>query len=183
MGVEDMRVAVEDSRVGQTGPDVTVTVRVPPGDIRVIARRPSAAGEAYVTLAPGGSGAVSVVLSPDKHGLQLTDLVLVEASNDIIQPTAPSFTFKFIQDGIFLPVTFIDDVEIVDRGQQSLAFLQELFTVADGTISATDPAKVQAALAKYAGEHIGVQVKAAEANLYWKRSVNVCVCGRVTRTP
>ncbi len=165
----------EETRVGRTGADGVATVRVPPGEIQVHAQKPLAAGEAFVTLAPGGSGAVSVVLDPDKHDLGLTDLVLVEAANDIIDPSAASFTFKFMQDAVFLPMTGIDDVEIVDSHKEPRAFVLELFAVVDGAISARDPAKVQAVLAKYSGQRIGVIVKAVDAagfrhsNTVWLR--------------
>jgi hypothetical protein len=161
------------TRVGQTGSDGVATVRVPPGEIQVIAQKPMAAGEASITLEPGESGAVSVVLDPDKHDLQLTDLALVEAANDIIQPTARSFTLKFMPDGVFLPMTGIDDVVIVDRGEHALTFVKELFAITDGAISATDPGKVQAVLAEYAGQRIGLRVEATDAagfqhwNIVW----------------
>jgi hypothetical protein len=152
-----------DTRVGQTGTDGVATVRIPPGGIEVVAQRPLAAGAAEVALPPGGSGAVSIVLSPDRHDLQVTDLVLVEAPNDIVAAATPSFTFKFMRDGVFVPMTDIDAVEIVDGHQQSLEFLHELFAIAGGTVAATDPGKVRALVAKYTGQHIGVHVQAVDA--------------------
>lgn len=167
-----------DTRVGRTGTDGVATVRVPPGKIEVLAQKPLAAGAAEVALPPGGSGAVSIVLSPDRHDLQVTDLVLVEAPNDIVAAAARSFTFKFMRDGAFVPMTAIDAVEIVDGRRQSLEFLQELFAIAGGAVAATDPGNVRAVVAKYTGQHIGVHVQAVDAagfrhsNVVWLRVVS-----------
>ena len=171
-------VFVGGTRVGQTGTDGVATVRIPPGKIEVLAQKPLAAGEAEVALPSGGSGAVSIVLSPDRHDLQVTDLVLVEAPNDIVAAAVPSFTFKFMRDGVFVPMTDIDAVEIVDAHRQSLEFLQELFAIAGGTVAATDPGKVRALVAKHTGQHIGVHVQAVDAagfrhsNVVWLRVVS-----------
>jgi hypothetical protein len=171
-------VFAEGTRVGQTGTDGVATVRIPPGKINVLAQKPLAAGEAEVAVPSRGSGAVSIVLSPDRHDLQVTDLVLVDAPNDIVSAAAPSFTFKFMRDGVFVPMTDIDAVEIVDGHRQSLEFLQELFAIAGGTVAATDPGKVSAVVAKYTGQHIGVHVQAVDAagfrhsNVVWLRIVS-----------
>jgi GMP synthase (glutamine-hydrolysing) A subunit len=61
------------------------------------------------------------------------------------------------------------------RAEMRIQVPDELFAVTDGTISATDPAKVQAVLADYAGQRIGIKVLAADDarfrhyNIVWVR--------------
>lgn len=107
---------------------------------------------------------MSVVLDPDEHDIQLTDLVLVEAPDDIIQPTLQSLTHEVDAGRIFLPVTGIDDIVIVEPREHSLEFMKELFALADRTTSATDPGNAQAVLAKYAGQNIGLRVAGNRRN-------------------
>jgi hypothetical protein len=91
-----------------------------------------------------------------------TELVLAEAVDDIIPATATSFTLRFMQNGRPMYVTSVDNIELIDRDGNFEHALDELFTVAGGTIVAKSPAQVFAALAKHFGETITLRVDSNE---------------------
>ncbi len=157
-------VKIEDMPVGQTEDDGTLTVRVPSGTIHVTAElAPTTWGDAYVTVTPGGSERLSLQMDPEKHVSEDTDLVLVEAADDIIAVTSPSFTLRFMQSDRLAPVAGAVSVELRDRHDNFQRDLDELFTISDGAITAISPAKVFDALAGQSGELITLGVYAEDA--------------------
>lgn len=118
---------------------------------------------------------MSAVLDPGKEIAEVTDLVVVELEGDTIPATPTSFTLKFLQDGVFLPVTRIDGADLLNRDGDIAQMLDRSFTVAGGTISARDPAALHAMLVKYASPRVGFRVQALDdkgtthANVVWLR--------------
>ncbi|MCA1560083.1 MAG: hypothetical protein LC804_07395 [Acidobacteria bacterium] len=81
-------VRIDETAVGRTGAGGIFRGRVPSGAVRVTAEiAPSEGGEAYVNLAPGGAGAVSIVLQSSKEVTEETPLVVAEAAGGILPPT------------------------------------------------------------------------------------------------
>lgn len=158
------RVYVEGVALGRTGPDGTLTARVPSGPISVEAEIPiDQWGAAELSLSPGQSDVIEIPLDEDKEVDEHTTLVLAEAIDDILPVTAPSLTLKFIRDGRLAPVTFIDDIEVVDRNGNVRAALEEQFRVVRGEIVATNAARVFDVLAPQFDETIVLRVLAADA--------------------
>jgi hypothetical protein len=157
-------VRVDDTPVGRTGSDGTLTVPVPSGALQVTALVPSTSiGDASVTLPPGGSGTVSIVLHDGKEVAEETDLVLAEAVDDIVPVTSTSFTLQFMRDDVPVPVRRIDHVERLDRFGNFDEDLDELFTVVGGALTATDPASLFRSMAARFAETITLRVQAVDA--------------------
>jgi hypothetical protein len=158
------RVYVEGIAVGRTGPDGTLTTRVPSGPIRLEAEIPiDQWGEGEINLAPGQSGAIEITLDDDKEVDEHTTLVLAEATDDIVPMTARSLTLKFVRDGRLAPITSIDDIEVVDRDGDFLAAIEDQFRVVRGEIVAANAARVLELLAPRFDETIVLRVLAADA--------------------
>jgi hypothetical protein len=158
------RVYVEGVAVGRSGPDGTLTARVPSGPISVEAEIPiDQWGGVDINLTPGQSDAIEITLSEDKEVNEHTTLVLAEAIDDILPVTAPSLTLKFIRDGRLAPVTLIDDIEVVDRNGDVRAAIEEQFRVVRGEIVATNAARVFEVLAPQFDDPIVLRVLAIDA--------------------
>jgi hypothetical protein len=157
-------VKVEDLPVGRTGEDGTLMVRVPSGAIRVTAElAPTTWGDAYVTVSPGGSERLSLAMDAEKEVSEDTNLVVVEAVDDIIPVTSPSFTLKFTRGDRVAPVVSVVSIYLLDRDEDFERNLEELFTVANSAITANGTAEVFDSLAKHFGETITLQVSAEDA--------------------
>jgi hypothetical protein len=158
------RVYVEGIAVGRTGPDGTLTARVPSGPISVEAEIPiDQWGGVDITLAPGQSDAIEITLSEDKEVNEHTTLVLAEAIDDILPVTARSLTLKFIRDDRLAPVTRIDDIEVVDRNGNVRAAIEEQFRVVRGEIVATNAARIFEVLAPQFDDTIVLRVLAIDS--------------------
>lgn len=158
-------ILAEGIPVGTTADDGTVTVQVPPGELHVTAEVPRTHwGEEYVSLAAGAYGAVSIGLHDGKEVTADTQLVLLEAVDDIIPAWSPSFTLKFVRDGEWVRIAEIERVELLDRhGDLSDQDIDRLFTISAGAIAASDTAPVFAAMIGQLDETITVRVYAVDA--------------------
>jgi hypothetical protein len=157
-------VLVEGIPVGTTADDGTWTVQVPSGEIHLTAEVSRTHwGEEYVSLAAGAYGAVSIGLHDGKEVTEDTQLVLLEAVDDIVPAWSPSFTLKFVRDGEWVPMADIERIELLDRhGDLSDHDIDNLFTLSAGAIAATDPAPVFAAMMGQLDETITVRVYAVD---------------------
>jgi hypothetical protein len=164
MLLEGARVYVEGLPVGRTDGNGTLTGSVPSGPIRVQAEMPSTQwGEGEISLSAGQSGAIEITLDDDKEVDEHTTLVLDEALDDIIPVTTRSMTLKFVRDGRLAPATAIDDVEVVDRHDNTHANIENLFRVVRGAIVAADVRRVFDTLAPLLDGPIVLRVLATDA--------------------
>ena len=117
-------------------------------------------------LEPGASGTVSIVLDDGKEVAERTDLVVVEALDDVVASTSGTFTMKFVNEGTAVPITKIDHVWTLNRDYNSDATLDHLFTVSGNAIVAKDAAALFAAIgmvACYVPVRRATRVNAMEA--------------------
>jgi hypothetical protein len=161
-GVAD--IDVDGLRVGQTRADGSATLRVPSGRIRVeVTLYPSSWAEADLTLAPDSSRTVSIVLADSKEPAENTELVLVEAVDDIIPASSPSFTLRFMDDDEPARITRLWEADLVDRHGSLKDSVDKLFEVRDGAIAAVDPAAVFEALREQLAETVTLRVHAEDS--------------------
>jgi hypothetical protein len=154
---------VDGIRVGQTGTDGAVTLRVPSGTIHLTATLyPSSWAEEFVTLEPGSSRTVSIVLDDSKEPAEDTDLELVEAVDDIIPSASRSFTLRFMRDDEPVQIARIWEVDLMDRDGNIDGALDKLFEIRDGAIAAIDPGAVFDAMAKRSAETVTLSVQASD---------------------
>jgi hypothetical protein len=155
-------VTVNETPVGRTGTDGTLTVQVPPGPLRVEAIQPPTSwGEAELDLAPGATGTTTIVLDPEKEVGEDSDLVLAEAEDDIVPASSRSFTLRFMREGIMVPIAAVSYVDVEARdGTQPVT---DYFTTgADGAVVATDPAKLFKAIAAHLDDTVTLRVYAED---------------------
>lgn len=157
-------VLVEGWPVGVTDTDGSLIVQVPSGEIRLTAQIPRTEwGENYVTLAPGESGTVSIGLHEGKEVTEDSELVLLEAIDDIIPASSPSFTLQFMRDGMAVPLAEIQMIELRDRNDSWFApDIDKLFVLTDGTLAVTDTTALFGAMADRFDETITVRVDAVD---------------------
>ena len=145
---EGVHVDVEGIRIGRTGPDGRLHANVPSGTIEIrAAEYPSSVGDMAVTLLPGESTTISIVLAEGKEPSEDSDLLLEEAPDDLLPADARSLTLAFIQDEARVSIESIEAIELSDVPGEAGDNLKEFFSVANGVIHATDPAAVYARLA------------------------------------
>jgi len=134
---------VEGIAVGRSGSDGTIQSTVPSGKINITATEyPSSDGSDVVTIAPGGSEVVSVVLLDSKEPSEDSELVLEEAPDDILPLNAASLTLKFVQDDVPVKIDRIEGIEVSDERGDAGESVEELFGVRDGAIYAKVPPAV-----------------------------------------
>jgi hypothetical protein len=155
---------VDGAPVGQTGADGTLTVQVPSGPIVVTAIVPSfSIGQASVTLAPGASVEVSIVLDDGKEVVEDTELVLVEMAEGVLPSSFTSFTLRFERDGAVAPIQRLEQIELLNRDGDIVAELAPMFTLSGGAMVATDPAALRAALMAQSGNQIAIRAQGVDA--------------------
>jgi hypothetical protein len=142
----------------------SLTVQVPSGEIHLTAQIPRTEwGETYVTLPPGESGTVSIGLHDGKEVTEDSELVLLEAIDDIIPANSPSFTLRFMREGIAVPLADVEMVELRDRNDSWFARdIDKLFLLTDGTLAVTDTTALFRAMAHHFDETITVRVNAVD---------------------
>ena len=133
-------IKVDGVAVGQTAVDGTLTVDVLSGDRLVTGSLPpSTWGEAAITLAPGETRSVAIVLSDSKDASEPTGLSVVEAVDGIVPMSSPSFTMEFVRDGARVPMASLVHVDVLDRGGNLFANVTSQFVVSNGAIVTPDP--------------------------------------------
>jgi hypothetical protein len=143
---------VEGVHVGRSGSDGTFQTTVPSGTIHIQATEyPSSVGSDDVTIAPGGSRVVSVVMADSKEPSEDSELVLEEAPDDILPANPASLTLKFVQDDVPVRIDRIEEIEIADGRGEAGESVDEFFGVSDGAIDAKVPSAVYHRMAGHAG--------------------------------
>jgi hypothetical protein len=140
---EGVYVDVEGIRIGRTGPDGTLQAAVPSGTVRVSAiEYPSSIGGHEVTLSPGESASVRLVLAEGKEPTEDSDLLIPEAPDEILPANATSLTLAFEQDNAPVAIESIDSIELSDGSGDAGDDLEQFFKVAGAVMHTTDPAAV-----------------------------------------
>ena len=136
-------VRIDETPVGRTGAGGIFTVRVPSGSLLVSAEiPPSEAGQVDVSLEPGGSGAVSVVLDSSKDVTEETPLVVAEAKGGVLSAASRTLTLRFIGPNGRVSTRKIDEINLLGPEGNIDEELTTMFTITDGAIVAIDPGKV-----------------------------------------
>jgi hypothetical protein len=140
---EDVFLDVEGVRVGRSGSDGTLEVKVPSGTIEIKATEyPSSVGSDVVTIEPGGSQVATIVMADSKEPKEDSDLVLEEAPDDILPENPASVTLKFVQDDVPVRIDRVEAIEIADDHGEAGESVEEFFGVSDGAIRAKVPSAV-----------------------------------------
>jgi hypothetical protein len=161
---EGVYIRIDGATIGQTGADGTLTAQVPAATILVQAIVPSfSIGQATVTLAPGSSGEVSLVLDDGKQVIEDTDLVLQELADGVVPSTFVSFTLRFDRGGTPVALDTIDLVELLDRNGDIIAELKPLFSLSGGAMSASNLDALRNTLLGLAAEPIAIRAQGVDA--------------------
>jgi hypothetical protein len=140
-------VQVEGVDVGRTGADGTLSLQVPSGAVLVEAMRPpNEAGQVALRLPAGGTGVASIVLDDGKEPGFEVDVDVAEAVNDVVSPTAKSFTLTVTRDGAVVPITEIYDIDVLDRNLNIDLYLRNMFWLESNTITAKNASELLALL-------------------------------------
>ena len=156
---------VEGIRVGRTGTDGTLQAVVPSGRIRIRAiEYPSSIGDAEVTLPPGASPPVSIVLADSKEPTEDSELVLEQAPDGILPSDAASLTLTFGQDDAPVSIERVQQIEVSIPPEGAGESLEELFTVSQGVIRASNAAAVHRRILQHAkiGRLLSLDVSAID---------------------
>ena len=156
---------VEGVRVGRSGSDGTLEVKVPSGTIEITATEyPSSVGSDVLTIAPGGAEAATIVMADSKEPKEDSDLVLEEAPDDILPANPASVTLKFVQDDVPVRIDRIEEIEIADGPGEAGESVEEFFGVSDGAIRAKIPSAVYRRMAAHVriGRPLWVAVSAED---------------------
>jgi len=128
-------IKVNGVNLGQTGPDGSLTVAVPPGTVNVRAFEPQLAGGfGTIDLAPDASGTLDIVM--EGEGLvEPSTLKIDEAQNGIVDRNFNAFTLRFVNAANQTVVlTGFDDAFLEARNFSNIN-LTSFFTVQpNGTI-------------------------------------------------
>lgn len=156
-------IRVDEIPIGRTAANGTLQAQVPSGAVRITAIvPPTSFGEAFLTLTPGSTASQSITLDPDKEPAEETDLVLVEAHDDVMRRTAPSFTLQFLRDDRRVPLRGIEAVELLNQSDVVDRELRDLFKIAGGAIVALDVPRLLTALAQRGTSPIRLRVTAID---------------------
>lgn len=157
-------IRIDGAAIGQTGDDGTLTAQVPAATIFVQAIVPSfSVGQATVTLAPGSSGEVSLVLDDGKQVVENTDLVLQELTDGVVPASFTSFTLRFDRAGTPVALETIDLIELLDRSGDIIAELKPLFSLSGGAMSAANLASLSSTLRGQAANPIAIRAQGVDA--------------------
>jgi hypothetical protein len=140
---EGVYLDVAGVRIGRTGPDGTLHANVPSGTIRISATEyPSSIGHELVTLSPGESQTVSVVMADGKEPSEESDLLLEEAPDGILPAHPATLSMAFVQDDSPVTIERIEAIDVSDVQGDAGENLERFFRVNDGVMHATDAAAV-----------------------------------------
>ncbi|HJU41334.1 MAG TPA: carboxypeptidase-like regulatory domain-containing protein [Vicinamibacterales bacterium] len=157
-------IRIDGATIGQTGDDGTLTAQVPAATILVQGIVPSTSiGQATVTLAPGTSGEVSLVLDDGKEVVEDTDLVLQELADGVVPSTFASFTMRFDRGGTAVALETIDLIELLDRNGDIITDLNPLFALTGGVMTATNLASLRSTLQQQAANPIAIRAQGVDA--------------------
>ena len=147
---EGVYIDVEGIRLGRTGPGGTFGADVPSGEIHISATEyPSSWGATVVTLLPGESRMISVVLADGKEPSEESDLVFAEASDGILPANPTSLSLEFVQDDVRVGIRSIESIELSEGGGNLADTFEDSFALQDGVMRATDAAVVYARIVKH----------------------------------
>ena len=138
-----VKISINDRSVGETGPDGTLTVQTPAGELTVAAIVPGMAqASGTITTVPGDTATVSLILD-DSGGVHVpATLVLLEAEESIVPRPSPTFSLQFHTDGTPVAMTDVESVVVLDREDRFAYQVTQLFTVSNGRIVAVDAASI-----------------------------------------
>ena len=103
---------------------------------------PSEAGQVDVSLEPGSSGAVTIVLDSSKDVTEETPLVVAEAKGGVLSAASRTLTLTFIGPKGRVSTRKIDEINLLGPEGNIDEELTTMFTIAGGAIVAIDPGKV-----------------------------------------
>lgn len=129
--------------MGRTSEGGTLTIQVAPGDRVVRATIPSTSvGTETVSLVPGGFASVSIILDDSGEVTEPTPLIVAEAEDGIVPISSPTFTLDFMRDTAHVPLTKLEQVEMLDHEGNVEYEIGWMFTLSGGRITAIDPEQV-----------------------------------------
>ncbi len=156
--VGNAKIRVNGFLIGMTSASGTLTFPVRAGNVEVEATvLPAFQKTTSVTIAPGESRSIDVVLDGSKDSYEDSSLILDESNNGILDANFASFTLRFSDRGTTIPLTRLSEVTLLDppdtssQAEQSV-YLDSLFTVsAAGIITPSNLATLRTAIATRSG--------------------------------
>ncbi len=133
--VGNAKIKVNGFAIGTTSLGGTLTFPVRAGDVTVEAISfPSSQKGIIVTIAPGESKQVDIILDESKDVYQDTSLVLNESNDGILDSNFSSFTLRFTDGRRTIPLTRLSEITLIDLpdsggSAEQTVFLDSFFTL------------------------------------------------------
>ncbi|WP_369229229.1 hypothetical protein AB5J56_01530 [Streptomyces sp. R21] len=125
---------------GATGADGSLTLSPPVAQHLITAVIPSmAAGEQLVTVEPGTTAEVTVVLFSGEI-IEPVDLALAELVNGALPLDTPTVTLRFLRAGLMVPITSLYEVELRFGASQTEDLTSLFSATPEGAVAAVDAA-------------------------------------------
>jgi hypothetical protein len=165
-------VYVNGEKVGLTGPDGTLVVKVAAGTAVVQAVVPSfSGGEASIVLAAGATSEVSILLDDSKEIIAQTDLHLVEVTEGVLPRSTTSLSLRFEHAGALAPLVNIHQVELLDRDGNVATSLTPWFALSAGALVATDVPAIMSAVQSQATHEVAIRATGIDAEGFTHQSI------------
>jgi hypothetical protein len=134
-------VSVNGNELGTTQPDGTLSLQVPAGTLEVAAEyRPSNSGQTSVTLVPGETKQVDVVMAEGKELSENSVLTVDQLAASILDRNFTALTLRFLRsDGSTVSLKSLDFVTLEDAQGGTYASVTQFFTLQpNGTLFLND---------------------------------------------
>lgn len=158
-------VRLNGENVGRTGDDGRVTLSVPSGTVEVTAVVPATAiGTEVITLAPGETREVKILLDDGKEVTEDANLLLDQVDGGVLPHDFAAFTLRFDGNGQPVSLSGIDYIDILDPKGGAPTEITHLFTLEPtGAIVASNLDTLRGMLAQRSNELIEIRVQAHDA--------------------
>ncbi|HZE56247.1 MAG TPA: hypothetical protein VE031_00185 [Chthoniobacterales bacterium] len=148
-------VSINGSEMGTTQADGTVTLKVPAGALQVSAEiRPSNSGQASVTVVPGETKQVDIVLADGKELSENSLLKIDQLVNSVLDRNFSGLTVRFTKpDGSTVALKSFDIATLEDAQGDNHSVVTDFFTLqSNGTLLLNNPNSFRDLLLKRSGK-------------------------------
>jgi len=161
---EGVYIRVNGYTVATTRQDGTARIIVPSGTMEITALVPSSAiGMTAITVAPGETRELRLLLDGGKEVVESTPLAIDELDNGMIPLDFKGFTLRFVIDGDTLPLCYLDEIEIIDPITAQSIFIEDMFSLdPSGAIQVKEHDSLRALLLQFAGQSLDIRVQGVD---------------------